>query len=349
MKRFLTRLAFICIPFFLLLFVPFYLDTFNVFHWRSRRFTTATPNENFIKTKYILRNPKKFNAFIFGSSRAGNLPADALPKDLNGKTLYWYNMTYSLGIPSEHYLSLKTFLENGVGIDFVIVEFDELSMYVSIEQHKNDLLRIPYQVYEESPQKFFSPYLQIQNVMDMSILKQVIAYKKNSHTDDTKLFYGYGGWKGDFSLTASPNLEGYEARPIYYTQKEAHKDIEDIVKLCDENKIKLVLLTSPTYQTTYRKSIDAGYFDFLKKVAKQCEFYNFSALNNFTRNPQYYYESSHFRPALGLLVEKILFGTEEERSRIRQDANDEAWGINVNAENIDSIILNLKKQIHIYE
>ena len=77
----------------------YHYDTFNVFHWKNIRFTSAEPNKNFVKTKYIIENPQKFNAFIFGSSRVGRLPPDLLPKDLDGTPLRWYNMTYSEGIP----------------------------------------------------------------------------------------------------------------------------------------------------------------------------------------------------------------------------------------------------------
>ena len=140
-------------------------------------------------------------------------------------------------------------------------------------------------------------------------------------------------------------MERYEIWHTGYSQKQAHKDIEGIVALCAEHGIKLVLFTSPLYQTTYRNNVDDGYFDFLRSVAQKCEFYNFSALNNYTTNPQYYYEWSHYRPALGLLVEKMLFGTEEEREGIRREAGDALWGARVNAGNVEGIIAHLQEQL----
>lgn len=100
------------------------------------------------------------------------------------------------------------------------------------------------------------------------------------------------------------------------------------------------------YQTTYRSSVNAGYFDFLRKVANRCEFYNFSALNNYTTNPAYYYESSHYRPALGLIIEKYLFSSDEDREKIRRDAGDDFFGIKVNAQNIDEVIEVLQEQLN---
>ena len=324
----------------------YHYDTFNVFHWQNIRFTSAEPNKNFVKTKYIIHNPKKFNAFIFGSSRVGNLPIDRLPKELNGKELRWYNMTYSEGVPSEHLLSLKTFLEHGVKADMVIVGFDNISMYASIEQHKQQLLRMPYQFYEKNPKEFRRAYLQI--TTDDSIKNQIDNYDRAAHKESRSLFYSYGGNASNFSLTENPDMARFvSCHPKEsYTQKNAQNDIGAIAAFCREHGIKLVLLTNPIYETTYQGAVEDGYLDFLRKVSEQCEFYNFSSLNNFTQDPRYYFESSHYRPALGLLVEKMLFGTDEERKQIRRDADDELWGIKVNAENVDFVLSELQKQIN---
>ena len=48
---------------------------------------------------------------------------------------------------------------------------------------------------------------------------------------------------------------------------------------------------------------------------------------------------------LGLLVEQMLFGTDEERERIRRAAGDTLWGAKVNAGNVEEIIAHLQGQI----
>ena len=329
------------------IYEAWHYDTFNVFHWRNIRFTSATSNQNFIKTQYIVHNPKKFNAFIFGSSRVGALPLDALPEAADGKPLRWYNMTHPGEFPSAHLQTVRTFLKNGVKIDMIILGFDNIAMYASIGQHEKQLMTMPFQVYEENPFRFYVPYLKVKT--ERSIRKQVDEYDKAAHENDKKRFYEWGSWTGyptDFSLTENPQLERYE--PDYnftYSQKKAHEDIEKIAALCSEHGIRLVLLTNPMYQTLYRNSVEVGYFDFLRSVAQKCEFYNFSALNNYTTNPQYFLEWSHYRSALGLLVEKVLFGTDEERESIRRDAGDALWGARVNAGNVEEVIAHLQEQL----
>ena len=346
-RRFFLKCA--CILIFIGLFIAtaFYFDTFNVFHWKNLRFTAAEPNKNYVKTQNIIHNPQKFNAFVFGSSRVGNIPPDNLPAAADGTQLRWYNMTYSEGIPAEHLLSMQTFWEHGVDIKMILLGFDNIPMYASVKQHKNQLLRIPSQVYEENETQFLRPYLQ--KFPALSIIKESLGYKSSEHAEDTALFYNYGVAKGnlDFSLGENPDISRFVSNhpKLGYTQKNAQNDIAAIAAFCKEHGIKLVLFTNPIYETTYRDAVEDGYLDFLRKVSEQCEFYNFSSLNNFTQDPRYYFESSHYRPALGLLVEKMLFGTDEERGQIRRDAGDELWGIKVNAENTEFVLSELQKQI----
>ncbi|MCR5046856.1 MAG: hypothetical protein K6A42_09790 [Treponema sp.] len=321
----------------------YHYDTFNVFHWKDIRFTDAEPNKNFIKTKYILNNPKKFNAFIFGSSRVQRLPPNVLPNKNNGKSLSWYNMTSSASIPNNHLLTIKTFLENKVSIEMIVLAFDSLSMYSAPENFKYDLMRCPYQVITKDPFKYLMAYLNIDT--DESIKKAIDTYNKDEHLEKTKLFYEYGGNNYSPDLTEDIDLKRYEIEHNGYSQKDSYKDLEDIVDLCNQNKIKLILITNPMYQILYRNSVEDGYLDFLRKVAQKCEFYNFSTLNNYTTDPRYFFEWSHYRSALGIIIEKYLFGSEEEREQIRRDAGDELFGAKVNAQNVDTIIAGLKKQL----
>ena len=78
-KKFLIKVFFLALAISSIPLSAIYFDTFNIFHWKNIRFTKADPNKNYIKTQYIVHNPKKFNAFVFGSSRVGAIPKDALP------------------------------------------------------------------------------------------------------------------------------------------------------------------------------------------------------------------------------------------------------------------------------
>ena len=356
MRQFVLKISFvILIAFFALaiknrsflkqIYEAYHYDTFNVFHWKNIRFTSAEPNKNFVKTQFIVHNPKKFNAFIFGSSRVGWLPKEGLPDNYENETLCWYNMTSSVATPNDHFMTIKTLKKNKVSVKVIVLGFDEISMYRSPDVQKIDLGRAPFQLYKNKTE-FYLPYLAIKT--DLSIIKQIDEYNTENHALEKNVFYNYG-WLGgktsDFSLTENPDLTHYEWIHNGYSYQESHEDIYRIVRFCRENNIKLFLFTSPLWQITYKNAVDDGYFDFLRLVAKNCEFYNFSSLNNYTKDPRYYFEWSHYRPALGLLVEKMLFGTEDEKAQIRKDAGDELWGIKVNAENADFVIQKLREQL----
>ena len=225
----------------------------------------------------------------------------------------------------------------------IVLAFDSISINFSPQQYKNDLMKCPYQLITEEPLRYLIAYLNIHT--DKTIMKAVNSYNKEDHIKESKLFYEYGG--SDFSpdLTENIDSKSYETVHFTYTQKDSYKDLEAIVDLCAQNKIDLILITNPMYQTTYQDSVENGYFEFLRNVAQKCEFYNFSTLNNYTTDPRYYFEWSHYRPALGLIIEKYLFGSEEERAKIRCDAGDELFGVKVNAQNIDAVIEDLEKQI----
>ena len=346
MKRLLLRCFVISLPVFAALIFNWHIDTFNVFHWDNARFTSSSSNRNFVKTKYIVKNPKKFNAFLFGSSRVGFMPPMLLPKELNGQPLNWYNMTSSLSVPAEQLLMMKTFLKNGVEIKMALLEFDSLAMTGSVENHKKDLMLMPYQVYEENLFKFYYPYLK--NFADFSIVKEVLSYEPEKHAEESASFYAYGGTLAeDLTLNENPNMENFNnADKVFYSQKNAARDMEEISEFCRDNGIELVLFTTPSYKTCYLEEAAGGYHDFLRSVAQKCEFYNFCGLNNFTTDPRYYNESVHFRAALGLEVEKAIFGSEEDKAQVRSKAGDDLFGVKVNSQNIEDVIAALQAQLY---
>lgn len=348
MKKFLIKIFILNIPVILICALNLYFDTFNVFHWKDVRFLGTESNNNFVKTSYVLNKPKKFNAFIFGSSRVQWLPPDLWPSENDGVELRWYNMTSSMAIPAENYMTLKTFLDKNVDIKMLALGFDDLSFYLSLENHKNDLMRVPYQEIMKNKIRYLAAFLSIKT--DKLIVKKVLSYDKKKLEERTKVFYDWGGGLLDLSLTENPDLAKYELPETMAVSRAQAKEsavhsLKAIFDLCAERGIKLVLFTNALYQSTYKRAVDQGYFDLLRSVAKNCEFYNFSSLNNFTKDPRYYFEYSHYRPALGILMEKILFGTDEERAQIRNDAGDEMWGMKVNAQNIEQVVAHLQAQL----
>ncbi len=127
MKKFLLKTSIFAMYVLVLhIVLPFLIDPFNVFHFKNVRATGTEPNRNYIKMRYILTNPDKYDGFLFGSSRVGAIHTDKI----TDKRIY--NITYSVGLPAEHLANLQTFRENGIIPQRIYIGVDNIPLYVSI-------------------------------------------------------------------------------------------------------------------------------------------------------------------------------------------------------------------------
>lgn len=107
--------------------------------FREVSYRHSEPNQHFIKMRYLLANPTKYDAYAFGSSRVGNID---LAKINNGRQ--WYNMTYSDGLPAEWIADIKLMLARGVQVKELLIALDDRSYQMLPESHLHDYMRLPY-------------------------------------------------------------------------------------------------------------------------------------------------------------------------------------------------------------
>lgn len=354
MKKLLAKLCLFIIPVFIYLGASIYIDAYNVFHVDNIRLTYVTPNQNFIKTKYVLNNKDRFNAFVLGSSRAGNLPLDGLPKmGPEGQKLHWYNMTYAMGCPEENYQTVRTFLDNGVKIEELVILVDEISMWRNAFEGTGDLIFATYQTYEENPLKFYYAYIKQKPLLKLlpAVIENDLAEEGSEVLLKKSLFYEYGVGEANTDMAIGSPTNMFEPeRSLEYT--EASTSVESVRRLkefCDENGIELLVITSPVLESTYRQGVDNGYLDFLTDLASVTDYYCFSGLNAYTREAMYYFDASHFRPYVGREMEKVLFGNDNERMNSVSEACSAAtvvpFGTIVTADNVDEVIGGLVQEL----
>ena len=169
--------------FLILVVFPIWLDPYNVFHYDHIRFNGVEPNQNFIKTRYILDNPDRFDSFLFGSSRVGMLDVSKI------KSGHFYNMAYSEGLPKEHLQNLRIFLDHGLKISNVWLGVDNISCFADPERHNKSLMRKAYPA-DGKLWKFYLPYINCS--MAFNSLDTILAAKK-SDGEKEKDFYATGG------------------------------------------------------------------------------------------------------------------------------------------------------------
>lgn len=303
------------------------IDPYNVFHWSDARDNGVEPNKNYVKTQYVLHNTEKYNMFIFGNSRVGSLDAS---KITDGNC---YNMYYSEGLPAEHYENLIAFLEAGVDVQRIYLGIDDVSCFVDPTIHDEQLIRRPFKA-EEANISFLWDY------MDPSValqsLETIWAYEGKEEGFSERL-YSTGNYYLDSSLTEESLAQ--EQWPNYFAWygEEALEDIAQIVALCEEKQIELVVFVNPEYQVRFEEALANGYTDFLRGLAEITDYYSFCGINSVTTDMQNFHDISHYRMEVGDKMLAVMQGDE-----IDADLAAEGFGQYVTKENVEVYISTLQ-------
>jgi len=132
---------------FLSLFVyNFILDPYGVLRGNMDK-QMFEPNLRYLKMKYVLNHPHKYNSFLFGSSRVAKIDPRLITDHNN-----WYNFYYAEGLPVEHLKNIKTLLDNDIEVNRVLIGLDNISYLIDPERNKSVLNRKHYE-------NRFTPYV----------------------------------------------------------------------------------------------------------------------------------------------------------------------------------------------
>ena len=335
MKKFLLKVSiFVIYAVLLSVIIPILVDPFNVFHAEHIRANGVEPNKNYIKMKYILANPKKFDSFIFGSSRVGKIYTDKIANER------CYNMTYSLGLPGWHLLNIKTFLKNGIQPRKVYIGLDSLSYTSDYESQVCEPLRCPYEYLADDTGHFLKLYLN--PAMVLRAIWTILS--GSSSRTDVDVFYTYGY---NATTTSERKYDWTKAEPFVGAKMDINKAlkfIRETADICRENSIELILFTNPMHRITYMASVkDKDYFKFLEGLAEISDFWNFSSLNDAAINNANYFETSHYRSHVGDLIIDIMCN-----GKSYPELQHQGFGVKVTRENVKDFIAMLRMQYKDY-
>ena len=330
--------------------LPIIIDPFNVFHVFNIRDTGIEPNKHYIKMSYILKNPNKFDSFLFGSSKVGAIHTDKI------KNLKCYNMTYSAGLPIEHLNNLNTMLKNSIHPKKIFIAVDCSSYNAdsktfNIFGHLTQPLRCPYEYLLNGnfySLQFLKLYFNLDNVPGALKEKIKSTLLQNDLHSNSEIFYEYG-WitpQAFYEYKSKFNWQSIKpSKPI--TNHERHipevlQNIRDIKNLCDENKIELTVFTNPLYETQYAQGMEAGYTEFLKGLAQITEFYNFTSICITER--ENYNDVGHYRPQVGDIIIDVMCNGKKY-----DELYEQGFGVKVDRNNVDELIALLEKQWQDYK
>ena len=332
MKKFLIKLLIYCIVFTAFpAMICAVADPYNVMHPLSIRNNGVEPNKNYIKMTYILNNPEKFDSFVFGSSRVGNIHVENIPGER------CYNMTYSYGSPDQHLDNIRTFVENKVIPERIYIGVDSLS-YTTDPSDSMVGYRMPYEYLTENPLVFLKTYL------DPAVVgRAVISVEKK--TDESaeaysECFYEYG-WNKDYNYKTSydfSNVKPFIGKSMRIN--ETLDNIAEIVKICNENGIDLVIFTNPLHPSSYEASLELDYLYFLGELAKITPYYNFSGYNDIVTDNSNFIDNSHYTAEVSdMLIECMCNGKKYD------GLYEQGFGMYVTEDNADDFIALLEGQI----
>lgn len=288
-------LTFLCLA--LLAGYNYYRDEAGLFH-RDYSAPRADLNEHFVKMRYLLENPDKYDAFCFGSSRIGNIDLRRID---DGH--YYYNMTYATGLPREWADDIKMLLAHGVPIKKILLGCDDFSFRIDPVKHESQYMKIPYR---ESNWKTYMAFL------FKSPTKPEKAAEKGNFFDiyDTgRPFHE----QVDDRIDSNPeqHLEEMKTKkPTHFEwnyMPQAVQALKEIKETCEQNNIELVVFINPIHHTTYMDTNREEFNEFKRELAAITPYYDFSGLNEVTMNDMNYYETSHYRPLVGdMMIDRIF-------------------------------------------
>ena len=318
MKRFCLKTAAYVLLFALLpALLSAWIDPFNVFHPLQIRDNGVEVNKNYVKMYYVLHNPDRFDALLFGSSRVGDLHVEKIPD------VHCYNMTYPNGLPAEHLQNLQTLFAEGVALRRVYLGVDVLSYTNDPQSHLSSGLHAPYELSQEKPLTFWPMYLDPAVTWKAVVTTMKSHQKKPGYPD---YFYAYG-WNHDYGTPAGEHVLNRGTEALVSSVRRMPQTLDEIaqiVKLCRENRVEAV-------ET-------ADYLTFLTRLAAITPYYNFSGHNPVSDNFRSYYDPSHPSAETGDLVLACLGG-----DRI-DDLYEKGFGWLVNPENVAGLIRLLKEE-----
>lgn len=334
MKKFLLKVSvFMIYAFLLSVVIPILIDPFNVFHAERIRPNLIEPNKNYIKMKYILANPQRFNSFMFGSSRVGTIHTDNIPRER------CYNMTYPTGLPGWHLLNIETLLKNGVCVQKVYIGLDSVSYTGNYDAQINDPMRCPYEYLAADMTHFMQLYLN-PAMVSKALYSMLKASRTITGRIDADMFYKYG-----YGVIEEhrKNIDWSKAAPSVSGNVDIDKALEftgKIVDICRENNIELILFTIPMHHLTYMGSVmDKEYLRFLEGLAEISDFWNFSSLNDITLSNDCYLETSHYRAEVGDIMLNVMCSGE-----VYPELQAQGFGVKVTRDNVKDFIAMLRKQ-----
>lgn len=307
-------------------------DMYGVFDKEFGKYRPSYLNERFAKMDYLLHDGKgKYDTFIFGSSRVQKFN----PKLFSDSA---YNLGYSAGLPFDYLRDLKTLVASGIKIKKIYLAIDDFSYKRLPEEVSSNINFVGYSGFSDNlkyktalllrfPEK--EQYKYMQNKLD------VYKLKYNINIDGSVDAQGTDN-DSDIDLKNYVIDERFK-KPTVYSERNKRtqaviKEIKEFKRICEINKIELIVFMNPTHIVTYLNDDINNLNEFKRELAKIVDFYDFSTINFITKNNYFWVETSHTRYFVSDIIIKRLLEPKNTIPHIK------GFGIYLTSNNIDEYI-----------
>ncbi len=350
-RRFIVRFfVYLALIFVLVGIFNYYIDPYGIHQEYQQKginyYKPAFYNNTRFTKIFHSRNIQP-DAIFLGNSRTEYLAAEKAFTSYTQEN--FYNYALSSGSPQEMLEVLKFSHRNSpiksvyYGIDFIAflntspaykegfdLELVQGNKNLDIELLKSDL---SYQCLKKSYECIKS------NRKDSTGAK--VSYQYNQRGSRTNRWRqmtlkakGVKWLNKEFENTLDSYYEIYNNDTLA-VQPSKMEALTSIIEFCDTQGIRLTLFLNPLHTRQYlmllRSPNKELYFQFLRELSKAHVFYNFSGINEYSKDKNNFWDSHHPRKHLALVMADYIFETKDKRN--------DFFGRKINQQNVDSLII----------
>ena len=275
-----------------------------------------TNNPRVAKLSWLKEHSQDYDSYVIGSSSAASYNVEELNDYLDAK---FYNL-FVYGCDTRDYVDFAAWLMENCEVKNLVLNLglNEATLYDIGEDSINDRMhaaasgRSMLQFYLEYA--FCNPRLSADKLLarlrDEELPRYFDVFEPLSGCYDKRL--------RDIEKIGDPDVyEAAHGEDFAFTPGEAQlpyirecaQSVAAIRDLCDRKGVNLIVITSPVYYGQWSLYSEDALRAYKAALAEEVEFWDFS-YTPASYDSRYFYDSTHFRNALGTMVLAEIFGNE---------------------------------------
>lgn len=286
----------------------------RVMKWYEYDFTK---NPRVAKIAYMDQHKDEYDSFIVGSSSTSSFPVEQLDKYMNAK---FYNL-FMYGADMYDVKQTTQYIVNNYKVKNLVLNLgfiNAMRYKVESDPYTGSL---HYKTEQSSQFDFYKRYLFANPSYAVEKLR---AYKNDTYLQNKYKVFEVTTGAYDKSVRDIENIQDTEEYldkyPVFKNYpKDRHKlasideliaDVALIKELCEKNNINLLVLFPPMYNEYVQNFSPEELEEVYTRLAEITDFWDFST-NSLTSDYRFFYDSTHFRNAMGKMALAKIFDDNE--------------------------------------